>query len=86
MCQQFTNASSRFSSRIFPKTAFEIHPDRVPDAFRKTAVLISVQPNQQIWLTLKKFVTHKDKHFVNVRRISSHTFEMTEAVENIYFY
>ncbi|XP_046456998.1 uncharacterized protein LOC124204036 isoform X2 [Daphnia pulex] len=66
VCQQFTNASGKFSSRIFPKPAFEIHPDRVPDAVRKTAVLISVQPGHQIWLTFNKFVTYKDKHFIKV--------------------
>ncbi|EFX72247.1 hypothetical protein DAPPUDRAFT_227615 [Daphnia pulex] len=66
VCQQFTNASGKFSSRISPKPTFEIHPDRVPDAVRKTAVLISVQTDHQIWLTFNKFVTYKDKHFIKV--------------------
>ena len=66
MCQQFTNASGYFSSRLFPKPEFEIHSDRILDIVKKTVVLISVQPNHQIWLTFNKFVTYKDQHFIKV--------------------
>ena len=66
MCQEISSASNHFSSQIFPKPALEIHSERVPDVVRKTAVLISVERNHQIWLTFNKFDTYKDKHFVKV--------------------
>lgn len=66
MCQQFTNASGYFSSRLFPKPEFEIHSDRILDIVRKTVVLLSVQPNHQIWLTFNKCLTYKDQHFIKV--------------------
>jgi hypothetical protein len=66
MCQHLTDSSGNFSSRAVPKPASEIHSERAFDATLKTTVLISVQPNQQIWLTFKKCVTLEQRHFVNV--------------------
>ncbi|KAK4011028.1 hypothetical protein OUZ56_020148 [Daphnia magna] len=66
MCQQFTNSSGNFSSLIIPKPANEISSDRMSDIVRKTAVLISVEPNHQIWLTFEKCVTFGNKHFVKI--------------------
>ncbi|KZS17538.1 Uncharacterized protein APZ42_016398 [Daphnia magna] len=66
MCQQFTNSSGNFSSLIIPKPANEISSDRMSDIVRKTAVLISVEPNHQIWLTFEKCVTFENKHFVKI--------------------
>jgi hypothetical protein len=36
-------------------------------------VLISVQPDHQIWLTFNKFVIYKDKHFIKVMTHFTHT-------------
>ncbi|XP_045027864.1 cubilin-like [Daphnia magna] len=66
MCQQFTNSSGNFSSLIIPKPVNEIRSDRMSDIVRKTAVLISVEPNHQIWLTFEKCVTSENKHFVKI--------------------
>ncbi|KAK4011020.1 hypothetical protein OUZ56_020140 [Daphnia magna] len=66
MCQQFTNSSGNFSSLIIPKPAYEIRSDRMSDIVRKTAVLISVEPNHQIWLTFEKCVIFENKHFVKI--------------------
>ncbi|KAI9558831.1 hypothetical protein GHT06_015620 [Daphnia sinensis] len=66
MCQQFTDTSGEFSSLKIPKPANEISSDRISDIVRKTVVLISVQPNHQIWLTFKKCVTFENKHFVKI--------------------
>ncbi|KZR97458.1 Uncharacterized protein APZ42_007659, partial [Daphnia magna] len=66
MCQQFTNSSGNFSSLIIPKPANEISSDRMSDIVRKTAVLISVEHNHQIWLTFEKCVTFGNKHFVKI--------------------
>jgi hypothetical protein len=66
MCQHLTDSSGNFSSQRVPKPADDIHSERVFDATLKTTVLISVQPNQQIWLTFKKCVTLEHQHFVNV--------------------
>lgn len=65
-CQHFTNSSGNFSSLTFPKPANVIDSERDFDAARKTTVLISVQPNQQIWLAFEKCVTFEKQHFVNV--------------------
>ncbi|XP_046637860.1 uncharacterized protein LOC124316144 isoform X2 [Daphnia pulicaria] len=66
MCQHLTDSSGNFSSQRVPKPADDIHSERAFDATLKTTVLISVQPNQQIWLTLKKCVTLEQRHFVNI--------------------
>jgi hypothetical protein len=36
-------------------------------------VLVSVQPDHQIWLSFNKFVTYKDKHFIKVMTHFTHT-------------
>ncbi|EFX82885.1 hypothetical protein DAPPUDRAFT_240714 [Daphnia pulex] len=66
MCQHLTDSSGNFSSQLVPKPADDIHSERAFDATLKTTVLISVQPNQQIWLTFKKCVTLEHQHFVNI--------------------
>jgi hypothetical protein len=67
LCEHLTSPSGHFPSQMFSKPAFGIHSDRTSDAFRETIVLISVQPNHQIWLTFDKFATYNDVHFVNVQ-------------------
>ncbi|XP_046458939.1 enteropeptidase-like [Daphnia pulex] len=66
MCQHLTDSSGNFSSQLVPRPADDIHWERTFDATLKTTVLISVQPNQQIWLTFKKCFTLEHQHFVNI--------------------
>ncbi|XP_046457252.1 uncharacterized protein LOC124204252 [Daphnia pulex] len=65
-CVQLTNPSGNFISQPFLKPAVDIHWERLPDAVRKSSVLITVQPNHQIWLTFGKFVTFENQNFVKI--------------------
>lgn len=65
-CEQLTNPSGYISSTVLSKPATGIHSDRYSEPVRKTIILISVQPNHQIWLKFDKFNTFQNRDFLEI--------------------